>query len=141
VKPAAFGLGLILLALPFASKADESLVARREACRQEARARIAPKGKIGVDGYRRIVERRNAYVSQCMTRVLVAQKEPSLPPKRVFDATTRTHQASVSTPVKNKSRRIAERAERRKLKQASAMTPKSKKFRGQKPKRIARKNK
>ena len=86
MKVAAFGLGLILLVLPFAAQSDENLVDKREACRQQARLQIAPKGKVGVDGFRRIVERRAVYVSDCMSRPFVAGNVQPLPPKRARDA-------------------------------------------------------
>ncbi|MFC1456292.1 hypothetical protein ACETIH_06055 [Microvirga arabica] len=82
MKAAAFGLGFVLLVLPFAARSDENLVAKREACRQEARLAIAPKGKIGVDGFQRIVKRRVAHVSQCMARPFVARNDAPLPPKK-----------------------------------------------------------
>jgi len=135
VKSAAFGLGLILLALPFSVCADENLVAKREACRQEARTRIVPKGKIGVDEYRRLVERRNVHVSQCMARVVVS-KAPPPPPKKVAQDTTEIRGASVISPSKKKSHRAAQRAERRKLKVASIRTSKGKRL-----KRLSRRSK
>jgi hypothetical protein len=107
VKPAAL-LGLILLVLPFASRADENLVAKREACRLDARMRIFPKGKIGVDGYQRIVELRNAHVTQCMAGAL---KPPPLPPKREI-AKVKDPGPETRLPVKKKSRRIALRMQR-----------------------------
>ena len=75
-------LSLCLLVLPFAAKADENLVAKREACRQEARMRIFPVGKIGVDEYRRVVERRRAHGNQCMKRTGIALQDLPVPPKR-----------------------------------------------------------
>jgi len=132
---------LILLALPFASRADENLVAKREACRQEARGRIAPVGKIGIEEYRRIVERRNAYVSQCMTRVAVAHKDLPLPPKRVLDDAPEGNQVSLVIPVKEKSRRLAKRVERKKLKVVSLKFVKGKSLKGKKLKRLARRSK
>jgi hypothetical protein len=101
-------LGLILLVLPFASRADENLVAKREACRLDARMRIFPKGKIGVDGYQRIVELRNAHVTQCMAGAL---KPPPLPPKREI-AKGKDDGQETRLPVKKKSRRIALRMQR-----------------------------
>ncbi|MBM6581401.1 hypothetical protein ILT44_14490 [Microvirga sp. BT689] len=86
VKVAAFGLGLILLVLPFAAQSDENLVDKREACRQQARLQIAPKGKVGVDGFRRIVERRAGHVRDCMSRPFVARVVQPLPPRRAPDA-------------------------------------------------------
>jgi hypothetical protein len=109
VKPAAL-LGLILLVLPFASRADENLVAKREACRLDARMRIFPKGKIGVDGYQRIVELRNAHVTQCMAGAL---KPPPLPPRREVAKVKDPGPETRGIPVKKKSRRIALRVERR----------------------------
>ncbi|MBM6593231.1 hypothetical protein [Microvirga pudoricolor] len=98
MRLAASILALACLAFASEAKADEDLVAKREFCRQEAKDRIAPKSRTGTDAYRRIVERRNAHVAQCMTRPLpksmiskektkpavVKEKEPSRPrpPKR-----------------------------------------------------------
>jgi hypothetical protein len=117
VKAAAFGLGFVLLVLPFAARSDENLVAKREACRQEARLAIAPKGKIGVDSFRRIVERRAAHVSQCMTRAFVARKDVPLPPKR----------ALATGSVRNEAARTVESAGRPKLRTVSTLTRKTKK--------------
>ena len=110
MKPAAL-LGLILLVLPFASQADENLVAKRESCRQDARMRIFPKGKIGVDEYQRVVERRNAHVTQCMMGAL---KPLPLPPRREALKVLDAGQETRILAVKKKSRRTARRAERRK---------------------------
>jgi hypothetical protein len=99
VKAAAFGLSLIVLALPFAAHADESLVAKREACRQEARARIVSKRRIGVDEFRRIVERRAAHVTQCMSRTVVARSDHPLPPARTIDAASGRHQEPTTGSV------------------------------------------
>jgi hypothetical protein len=101
-------LGLILLVLPFASRADENLVAKRETCRLDARMRIFPKGKIGVDGYQRVVELRNAHVTQCMAGAL---KPPPLPPKREI-AKVKDPGQETRLRVKKKSRRIALRMQR-----------------------------
>ena len=109
LKPAAL-LGLILLVLPFASKAEENLVAKREACRQDARMRIFPRGKVGVDGYQRIVELRNAHVTQCMAGAL---KLPPLPPKREVAKVKDDESESPLLSGRKKSRRMAQRAERR----------------------------
>jgi hypothetical protein len=109
LKPAAL-LGLILLVLPFASRADENLVAKREACRQDARMRIFPKGKVGVDGYQRIVDLRNAHVTQCMAGAL---KPPPLPPKREIAKVKDDGRETPLLAGRKKSRRMAQRAERR----------------------------
>jgi hypothetical protein len=89
MRSALFIIALACLALPSAAQADEDLVAKREACRQEAKDRIAPKSRTGTDAYRRIVERRNAHVVLCMSRpstkaAIVKDKAPSKPkpPKR-----------------------------------------------------------
>ncbi len=119
MKPAAF-LGLILLVLPFASRADENLVARRELCRQEARVSIIPKGKVGVAEYQRIVERRNAHVDQCMTRAFGVLKQVPLPPKKELPKGLDTLQETRILTVKKKSRRVAQRVERRRPKNTSA---------------------
>lgn len=88
MKLAAIGLCLILLALPSAVRSSENLADKREACRIEARSRIVPKGKIQVDDYRRIVERRAAYVARCLDRTVVASSNAPLPPQRVLDDAT-----------------------------------------------------
>ena len=108
MKPATL-LGLILLVLPFAARADENLVAKREACRMDARMRIFPKGKISVDGYQRIVELRNAHVTQCMAGAL---KPPPLPPKREVAKGKDNGQETSLPSMKKKSRRIALRMQR-----------------------------
>lgn len=82
VNLAAYGLCLILLAFPSAVRASEDLVSKREACRLEARTRIAPKRKIEVEDYRRVVERRTAYVARCIGRNTVARSAAPLPPER-----------------------------------------------------------
>jgi hypothetical protein len=72
--------------LSYAAKADEDLVAKREACRTEAKERIAPRSNTGTDAYRRIVERRNTYVAQCMAKPRMAKpaaKSKEAPPKPV----------------------------------------------------------
>jgi len=109
LKPAAL-LGLILLFLPFASSADENLVAKREVCRQDARMRIFPKGRIGVDGYQRIVELRNAHVAQCMTDAL---KAPPLPPRRDVARAQDSRQKAQILFVRKQPRGMARRASRR----------------------------
>jgi hypothetical protein len=70
--------------------------------------RIFPKGKISVDGYQRIVELRNAHVTQCMAGAL---KPPPLPPKREI-AKVKDPGPETRLPVKKKSRRIALRMQR-----------------------------
>ena len=127
MKVAAFGLGFVLLVLPFAARSDENLVAKREACRQEARLAIAPKGKIGVDSFRRIVERRMAHVSQCMDRAFVARQDPPLPPRRTLDDARDRHQTPATGSIRTQSSKAAESAGRRKLKTASAGNLKRKK--------------
>jgi hypothetical protein len=118
VKLAAYGFCLILLALPFAARASENLVAKREACRLEARSRIVPKKKIEVDDYRRIVERRAAYVAQCLNRTVVARSDAPLPPQRVLSDTTDNGRSLVASS-RNEPRRIAERANSHRPKTAS----------------------
>ncbi len=130
MKTAALGLTLILLALPFASHADEDLVAKRDICRREARARIVPVGKIAVDEYRRIVERRNAYVRQCMTRALAAPAEAQVPTKKVIESKPDTGPKVSPAPVKRKPQRVLKRSGRRKLKAGSAALRKGKKIVG-----------
>lgn len=75
-------LPVILLALASPATADEDLVAKREACRQEARQNVAASGRTGVEAYQRVVERRTAYVSTCMSRPMARGQEPPLPPRR-----------------------------------------------------------
>jgi hypothetical protein len=128
VKPAAYGLGLILLALPFTAQADMDLVAKREICRQEARARIAPKAKIVTDEYRRIVERRNTLVDQCMLRAIVVRKTPPVPPKTVQQGAAQARRESLVLQVGKKPRPVVERAERRAGKADSMRTLKIKKI-------------
>ena len=121
MKPAAYGFCLILLTLPVAAQSSETLVAKREACRIEARSRIVPKGKIEVDDYRRIVERRAAYVSQCLERSVVAHNAQPLPPKRVLDDATDIAPAQAA---------VSPRKERRKPKVSSLRTVKAKALKG-----------
>jgi hypothetical protein len=126
VKAAAFGLVFGLLVLPFAARSDENLVAKREACRQEARLAIAPKGKIGVDSFQRIVKRRVAHVSQCMTRASVLRKDAPLPPGRMLDDARNRDQAHAAGPVRSEAAK-APNAGRRKMKMASTVSRKVKK--------------
>jgi hypothetical protein len=128
VKPAAYGLGLILLALPFTARADMDLVAKREICRQEARARIAPKAKIMTDEYRRIVERRNALVDQCMLRVFVARKAPPVLLKAVQQGAVQARRDTLFLQVGKKPSPVMEHAERGNWKAGSRRTLKSKKI-------------
>ena len=119
MKSAAF-LSLILLALPFAAEADESLVARRELCRQEARVSIVPKGKIGFDEYQRIVERRNAHVDQCMTRTFGVFKQPPLPPRKDVPKVSDARQETRLDDGRKKPRGVAQGARSRGLKATSS---------------------
>lgn len=105
MKAAASAFCLFLLTLPVAAQSSETLVAKREACRTEARSRIVPKRKIEVDDYRRIVERRAAYVSQCLERSVVAHNAQPLPPKRVLDDATDAAPAQAAVSPR-KERRI-----------------------------------
>ncbi|RDI61254.1 hypothetical protein [Microvirga subterranea] len=84
MKPAALMLGAMLLALPGVARADEDLVAKRETCREEAKQRITIRGKtkVAVDDYRRLVDRRNAHVSDCMIRTRIAHETSPLPPRK-----------------------------------------------------------
>jgi hypothetical protein len=130
VKAATFGLGFVLVILPFAARSDENLVAKREACRQEARLAIAAKGKIGVDGFRRIVERRVAHVSQCMDRAFVARKDTPLPPRRAPTGSVRGEAANT-----------AESVGQRKLKTASTEIHKARKPARKQLSRLSRRSK
>jgi hypothetical protein len=130
VKLAAYGFCLFLLALPFAARASENLVAKREACRLEARSRIVLKGKIEVDDYRRIVERRAAYVTQCINRTVVARSDAPLPPQRVLDDATDSDRQHVVTSGRDEPRRMARRANRYKPKMAALRMSKTTKLRG-----------
>lgn len=84
MKPAALMLGAMLLALPGVARADEDLVAKRETCREEAKQRITIRGKtkVAVDEYRRLVDRRNAHVNDCMIRTRIAHETSPLPPRK-----------------------------------------------------------
>ena len=115
MKAAAFGLSLIVLALPFAVRADEDLVAKREVCRQEARARIVSKGRVGIDEFRRIVERRAAHVTQCMSRAIVARSDYPLPPARTIGETSDRDQEPTTGSLRKSSPPILKRAAQRKL--------------------------
>ena len=126
MKAAAFGLGFVLLVLPFAARSDENLVAKREACRQEARLAIAPKGKIGIDSFQRIVKRRVAHVSECMTRALVARKDTPLPPRRTINDAPDRHQAPATGSIRTEAK-TAQSAGRRKMKMKSTGSLKVKK--------------
>jgi hypothetical protein len=141
VKAAAFGLGFVLLVLPFAARSDENLVAKREACRQEARLAIAPKGKIGVDSFRRIVERRVAHVSQCMDRAIVARKDAPLPPRRAPSDALDRDQAPATGSVRRSSAKTVESAGRRKLKPTSTGIFKGKKPGRKQLRRLSRRSK
>ena len=127
VKAAAFGLGLIALALPFAAQSNESLVAKREACRLEARARIASQGRVGIDGFRRIVERRAAHVTQCMSRAVVTRIDPPLPPVRSLNDAPHGHRRVMTESVRKTSPRSVRNADQRKLKLSSIRMFKDKK--------------
>jgi hypothetical protein len=130
VKLAAYGLCLILLALPSAVRSSENLVDKREACRVEARSRIVPKGKIKVDDYRRIVQRRAAYVTQCIGRTMVARSNAAPPPRRVLDdATVDGGQSAVASGVA-KPRHSAGRPKPSRTKAAPVRTVKAAKSRG-----------
>jgi hypothetical protein len=98
---------LIVLITPLSARADENLVAKREVCRQEAKARIAPKTKIAVDEYRRIVERRNAHVSGCMARALIVRKDPPSPLKPTQQALGLAQRNIVLVQVREKHSRWA----------------------------------
>jgi hypothetical protein len=105
VKLAALGLSLVVLILPFGAGADENLVAKREACRLEARTRIVPKTKIAIDDYRRIVERRNAHVSACMTRPVAVVKAPPLPPRPVQAELAQVQRNTILVQARKKAAR------------------------------------
>ena len=128
MKLAALGLSLILFALPFAPRADENLVAKREMCRQEAKARVAPRAKMGIEEYRRIVDRRKVHVDECMTRVVVAQRDLPLPPRRAVEGAAQGRQDLLIVTVRKKPERAARRAERRQLKTASIKPLKGKRL-------------
>ncbi|WP_114945477.1 hypothetical protein [Microvirga calopogonii] len=128
VKLAAYGLCLILLALPSAARSSENLADKREACRIEARSRIVPKGKIGVDDYRRLVERRAAYVTRCIDRTVVASSTAPLPPQRVLDDAPADGQLAAASSL-GKARHKAERAKPHRTRAASVRTPKATKAR------------
>ncbi|WP_262298463.1 hypothetical protein [Microvirga sesbaniae] len=131
MKLAAHGLCLFLLALPFAARASEDLVAKREACRIEARSRIVPKRKIQVDDYRRIVERRAAYVTQCLSSTVVARSSAPLPPQRVLDDAADGHPDVVPSGRDEPGRtaRASRRDSKAAAKPAKAAKPKARKAR------------
>ncbi len=137
MKAAAFGLGLILLVLPFAAQSDENLVAKRELCRQQARVQIAPKGKIGVDDFRRIVERRAAHVTDCMSRPFVARNDQPLPPKRALDESG-LHQERATGSVRTKAPAVVRNAGRAKLQARSVRILKGRKSSTKKRGRVFR---
>jgi hypothetical protein len=141
VKLAAYGLCLILLALPSAVRSSEDLVAKREACRVEARSRIAPKRKIEVDDYRRIVERRATYVTQCINRTVLARGSVPLPPQRVLDDATGDGRQRVVASGRSEPRALAGRASRAKPKMASLRASKTAKLRGKKTRLLSRRSK
>lgn len=141
MKLAAHGLCLILLALPSAVRASEDLVAKRETCRLEARSRIAPKRKIEVEDYRRIVERRTAYVTQCISRTIVARSSAPLPPKRVLDDAADRDGTRVVASSRDEPRRKAARANRERPRMAALRTAKAAKLRPRKAKPSNRRSK
>jgi len=65
-------------------EAGEDLVAKREACREEAKQRITIRGKtkVATDDYRRLVERRTAHVNDCMIRTRIAHEGSPMPPRK-----------------------------------------------------------
>jgi hypothetical protein len=137
VKAAASAFCLVLLTLPVAAQSSESLVAKREACRVEARARIVPKRKVEVDGYRRIVERRAAYVSQCLERSVVVHNDHPLPPRKVLDDASAAS-ASITVSPRKEPRRAAG-VERRKPKASPFRIVKTKAVKGRKIRIASRK--
>lgn len=129
MKLAAYGFCLVLLALPSAARSSENLADKREACRIEARSRIVPRGKIKVDDYRRIVERRAAYVTRCIDRTVVAGSNTPLPPRRVFgDATAEGGQEALASSP-GKPHHKAGRTKSTRMKAASTKTAKAAKAR------------
>ena len=127
MKTAAFGLSLIVLALPLAARADENLVAKREACRQEARVRIVSKRRVELDEFRRIVERRAAHVTQCMSRTAVARIDHPLPPARTIDGAPGRHQEPTTGSVGTTRPQSLKRGDGRKQKLSSRRLAKGKK--------------
>ncbi|MFL5022859.1 MAG: hypothetical protein ACJ8CZ_08865 [Microvirga sp.] len=107
----------------------------------EARSRIAPRKKIEVDDYRRIVERRAAHIAQCINRTVVARSNAPLPPQRVLDDAVDNDTQRVVTSSRNEPRRMAGRADRRKAKMASIRTTKTTKLRGKKVRLSSRRGK
>ena len=139
MKAAAFGLGFVLLVLPFAARSDENLVAKREACRQEARLAMAPNGKIGVDSFQRIVKRRVAHVSECMTRAFVARKDTPLPPRTTINDAPDRHQAPATGSIPSKAK-SAQSAGQRKTKMNSTGSLKLRKPGRKQLKRLSRRS-
>jgi len=78
----ALGLAAVMVALSSASHADGDLVAKRQGCRAGAQAQITIRGQIGAELYGRFIERRQAYVRDCMDRP--EQLMPPVPPLRQY---------------------------------------------------------
>lgn len=107
----------------------------------EARSRIAPKRKIEVEDYRRIVERRAAYVTQCINRTIMARSSAPLPPKRVFEDAADRDGTRIVASSRAAPRRKAVRAGRERPKVAPTRTAKGKKFRARKVRLTSRRSK
>jgi hypothetical protein len=60
-------MALLMVALPGATaRADTDLVARRQACTEQARAKVKALGRKGVDALQQLVQRRQKFVQACM---------------------------------------------------------------------------
>lgn len=114
--------------MPFASLADESLVAKRETCRLEAKTRIVAKGRVDLDEYRRIVERRSAHVTRCMARDAVVRAEQPAPSKKGLEMPDVRSVSSVR-PGRKKARKAMTRIERKRVKSARLKASKGKRIR------------
>jgi hypothetical protein len=56
----------VLGMLPSVSYADVDLFSRRQACQAEAKTRLKARGLQGRELYEALVERRRAYIAECM---------------------------------------------------------------------------
>jgi hypothetical protein len=98
---------------------------------------IAPRGKIGVDDFRRVVERRAVHVKACMSRPLVARNDQPLPPQRALDLSS-LHQEPATGSVRKKAPVTEKSADRRKPHTRTAKSLKGSKSGAKKPGRQSR---
>ena len=76
VRTVMLGLAAACLLWPVAPRADEDLSVKREACHATARLRFRGPPKGGSTEYRRVVERRQAYILTCMSERSAEQPAP-----------------------------------------------------------------